>query len=72
MSKPFATANVDGSVFSAYGKVEQVEIRRSKAAHGRAVCSFYAPGWRPMAFTTIEAAKAKMERHPGFQGWVDA
>ena len=70
MTKPFATAIVDSSAFSAYGKPERVEIRRSKAAHGRAICQFYAPGWRPMAFTTVEAAKAKMERHPGFVAWA--
>lgn len=70
MSKPFATAIIDSSAFSAYGKPEQVEIRRSKAAYGRCVAQFYAPGWRPMAFKTVDGAKAKMERHPGFVSWV--
>lgn len=69
MSKPFAVATVDGSVFSSYGKPERVEIRKSKAAGGRAVCAFYAPGWRAMHFANVEAAKAKMERHPGFVRW---
>jgi hypothetical protein len=31
--------------------------------------TMYAPGWRPMAFKTLEAAKAKLERHPGFVAW---
>lgn len=31
--------------------------------------TMYAPGWRPMAFRTLEAARAKLERHPGFVGW---
>lgn len=70
MTKPIVTATIDSGVFSCYGKIEQVEIRRSKAAYGHCVAQFYAPGWRPMAFKTIEAARAKMERHPGFQGWV--
>lgn len=69
MTKPFATASVDERAFSSYGGVVTVEVRRSKAAHGRAVCQFWAPGWRPMAFTSVEAAKAKMERHPGFVRW---
>lgn len=72
MGKPFATAEVDGSIFSSYGRIERVEIKRSKACHGRAVAQFYAPGWRPMAFTSVEAAKAKMERHPGFIRWSAA
>lgn len=71
MTKPIAAATVDGSPFSSYGKPERVEIRRSKACHGRAVCQFYAPGWRPMAFSSVNAAKAKMERHPGFIRWED-
>ena len=70
MPKPFATAEVDSSAFSAYGKIERVSIGRSKASYGRCTAQFYAPGWRPMAFTTIDAAKAKMERHPGFVRWV--
>lgn len=32
--------------------------------------TMYAPGWRPMAFRTLEAARAKLERHPGFVEWV--
>lgn len=69
-AKPFATAIVSGAAFSCYGKEEHVPITRSRAAHGRAVCGFYAPGWRSMVFTTVEAARAKMERHPGFVGWA--
>lgn len=32
--------------------------------------TMYAPGWRPMAFRTLEAAKAKLASHPGFKGWL--
>jgi len=71
MTKPFAIAEVDGSPFSSYGKVERVEIGRSKAAHGRAVCQFYAPGWRPMCFVSVEAARAKIQRHPGFVRFIE-
>lgn len=70
-TKPFATAIVSGAPFSSYGKEERVPIIRSRAARGRAVCGFYAPGWRSMVFTTVEAARAKMERHPGFVAWAD-
>lgn len=70
MAKPIAIAEIDGSAFSAYGKVEQVQVRKSSACRGRAIAAFYAPGWRPLAFTSIEVAKAKMERHPGFVRWV--
>jgi len=34
--------------------------------------TMYAPGYRPMAFRTLEAAKAKLERHPGFVRWLEA
>jgi len=68
MSKPFATAIIDGSIFGR--ETGEVQIRRSSANRGQCVAQFYAPGWRPMAFKTVEAAKAKMERHPGFQAWV--
>lgn len=69
MPKPFAIAEVDGSPFGHSG-VSAVEVGRSRAGAGRATAQFYAPGWRPMAFTTVDAAKAKMERHPGFVRWV--
>lgn len=32
--------------------------------------TMYAPGYRPMAFRSLEAAKAKLERHPGFVAWL--
>lgn len=67
MTKPIASAQIDGSHYGHRG-VETVEIRRSKAIG--CVAQFYAPGWRPMAFRTVEAAKAKMERHPGFAGYI--
>lgn len=67
MSKPIATAVIDGSPYGHRG-VERVEIRRSKAIGCTA--QFYAPGWRPMAFRTIEGAMAKIARHPGFSGWA--
>jgi hypothetical protein len=31
--------------------------------------TMYAPGWRPMAFSSLDAAKAKLQRHPGFVAW---
>lgn len=64
MTKPIAIAVVNGH----HGETEMVRIIKSKAIG--CVASFYAPTWRPMAFRTVEAAKAKMERHPGFQGWA--
>lgn len=64
------TAIVSGAPYSSYGGEERVQLRNSRACNGRAVCAFYAPGWRPMHFTSIEAAKAKMERHPGFVRWA--
>lgn len=70
MSKIMAVAEVDGGVFSAYGRMERVEVRPSKAGYGRCKAQFYAPGWRPMAFTSVEAARAKLERHPGFVRWA--
>lgn len=66
MTKPFAAAIVDGGMYG-HRDGERVEIRRSKAR--RCVAQFYAPGWRPMAFISIEGAKAKLERHPGFIRW---
>lgn len=57
--------------YSAYGNTpERVRISRSKArAAGPEGVQFYAPGWRPMVFRSMEAAERKIERHPGFQGW---
>lgn len=59
-------------VFSSYGNTPvAVPIRRSKArAAGPNGVQFYAPGWRPMVFRTMEAAERKMESHPGFVEWV--
>ena len=42
-------------------------ITRQRADH----FTMYAPGWRPMAFRTMEAARAKLERHPGFVHWIE-
>lgn len=58
--------------WSAYGKQpETVRVTRSKArAAGPNGYQFYAPGWRPMVFRSMEAAVRKMESHPGFEGWV--
>lgn len=61
--------------FSSYAsdrtEPQQVRISRSKArAAGADGVQFYAPGWRPMCFRSMEAARAKIERHPGFQGWA--
>jgi hypothetical protein len=43
-----------------------VEINRQRADR----FTMYAPGWRPMAFSTLEKAMAKLERHPGFKRWL--
>ena len=67
MSKPFATAIIDGSPFG-HGGPERIVVRRSSAQGAQA--QFHAPGWRAMAFRSVEAAKAKAERHPGFQRWA--
>lgn len=58
--------------WTAYGqKSEQVRITRSKArAAGPDGVQFYAPGWRPMVFRSMEAAVRKIEAHPGFEGWA--
>lgn len=65
------TANV-ANPWSRYGKeAQRVRITRSKAhAAGDNGFQFYAPGWRPMVFRSLEAAVARIERHPGFEGWV--
>lgn len=57
--------------YSAYGQTpERVHISRSKArAAGPTGVQFYAPGWRPMVFRSMEAAERKLASHPGFQGW---
>lgn len=58
--------------WSAYGnKAEPVRVTRSKArAAGADGVQFYAPGWRPMVFRSMDAAARKIESHPGFQGWA--
>lgn len=70
MSLNTATAYVTNP-WSAYGQTaERITVSRSKArAAGPTGVQFYAPGWRPMVFRSMEAAKAKMERHPGFVRW---
>lgn len=57
--------------WTAYGRMnEQVRISRSKArCAGADGVQFYAPGWRPMVFRTMEAAIRKIESHPGFVAW---
>ena len=58
-------------VFSAYGRREErVRITRSKArAAGPDGVQFYAPGWRPMCFRSMEAAVREIAAHPGFVAW---
>lgn len=54
-----------------YGKSE-VSVKRSKAtAAGENGASFHAPGWKKMAFNDAKAAVSKLEKHPGFKGWVN-
>lgn len=57
--------------YSAYGQTaERVRVSKSKArCAGPDGVQFYAPGWRPMVFRSMEAAIRKIESHPGFQGW---
>lgn len=65
-----ATAQVTNP-WSAYGQEpERVRITRSRArAAGPDGVQFYAPGWRPMVFRSMEAAQRKLQSHPGFVGW---
>jgi hypothetical protein len=58
--------------WTSYGNEPQaVRISRSKArAAGAEGVQFYAPGWRPMVFRSMEAAERKIESHPGFIEWV--
>lgn len=60
--------------YSAYGhEPERVAITRSRArAAGPNGVQFYAPGWRPMVFRSMEAAERKLQSHPGFIGWEAA
>lgn len=57
--------------WTSYGRMdERVRISRSKArAAGADGVQFYAPGWRPMVFRSMEAAIRKIEAHPGFVAW---
>lgn len=70
MSKPFATAIVNGAVYGHGDVEERVVIRTCTSRRENCVAQFYAPGWRAMAFRTVEAARAKIERHPGFVRWA--
>lgn len=66
MRKPAAIAIV---TYAPWGVSDhEVQVYRSKAIG--CVFGFYAPGWRQMAFKSLEAAKAKLERHPGFVRWA--
>jgi hypothetical protein len=59
--------------FSAYDNTtpQPIRISRSKArCAGADGVQFQAPGWRAMAFRSMEAAASKIERHPGFCGWT--
>lgn len=60
--------------WSGYGYApERVRITKSKArAAGPDGVQFYAPGWRPMVFRSMEAAERKLAAHPGFVQWVSA
>lgn len=59
------------SYFTPGSRAEEVRITKSKArAAGPDGVTFYAPGWRPMVFRSMEAAVRKIESHPGFQGWA--
>lgn len=70
-SKKHRTAIV-ADTFSAYGPTpSRITISKSKArAAGPDGVQFYAPGWRPMVFRSMDAAVLKIQSHPGFQGWA--
>jgi hypothetical protein len=59
--------------WTAYGRMdEEVRVSKSKArAAGADGVQFYAPGWRPMVFRSMDAAVRKIESHPGFVAWKD-
>lgn len=61
-----------GNPWSIYGREPvQVRVSPSKArAAGEDGVQFSAPGWRPMAFRSMEAAIRKLEAHPGFVMWT--
>lgn len=69
---PKTRTAIVADVFSAYGPTpSRITISRSKArCAGPDGVQFYAPGWRPMVFRSMEAAERKMQAHPGFQGWA--
>jgi hypothetical protein len=56
-------------VKDSYGYVHSVIVRLMRH---RAIpaWSFTAPGWRPMACKSEDAAKRKIESHKGFMGWL--
>lgn len=56
--------------WSGYRSEERVRITKSKArAAGADGVTFWAPGWRSMAFRSMDAAVRKIEAHPGFIAW---
>lgn len=70
-ASPTHRTAIVGNPYSAYGNTaERVTISKSKArAAGADGVQFYAPGWRPMVFRSMDAAVRKIEAHPGFVAW---
>jgi hypothetical protein len=63
MTKPAATATVN------YLTGEPWHCPTTITRRGPERFTMYAPGWRPMAFSSLDKARAKLERHPGFVAW---
>jgi hypothetical protein len=67
------TAIVSNPWTSYCNEPQEVRVTRSTArAAGADGVQFYAPGWRPMVFRSMEAAVRKIESHPGFCEWKAA
>lgn len=65
MSKPLAVAIMRDS----YSPTREIRIAIRKSRATGCTVGFHAPSWRPMAFRTLEGAKAKLERHHLFICW---
>jgi hypothetical protein len=70
MTKPIRAAKCIYPFPTLGTEPHRVTITRSRArAAGDNGVTFYAPGWRPMVFRSLEAAERKLASHPGFVGW---
>lgn len=69
MTKPAASANVNYLDLTPWPE-PVTSAWPCRDRNGAKCFRFYAPGWRNMRFTSLDAAKAKLERHRGFVSWV--